>query len=86
MERDALKRRSVAAAAATRRRDRERELKPNDKHAARLNSMRVILNALNYEGRDTSLDFVPDDQVGVSGSRALATTEADRIRARRLTD
>jgi len=55
-------------------------IRSNDKHAARLNAIRLILNALDYEGRDTSLDYVPDDEVVISGSRELELLKANRIR------
>ncbi len=59
-------------------------VRSNDKHQARLNVMRVILNSVNYEGRDTSLDFVPNSKVVVSGSREIETMEAERIRRGRF--
>ena len=50
------------------------------KHKARLNAMRVILDAVDYEDRDQSLDFVPDPDVVLSGSHEVELMEADRVR------
>ena len=50
-----------------------------DKHQARLNAMRVILNSVRYTRLDPDLDFVPDPRVVVSGSRELEMMEAQRL-------
>jgi len=50
-----------------------------DKHQARLNAMRVILNSVRYSRFDPDLDFVPDPQIVVSGSRELEMMEAERL-------
>ena len=55
-------------------------IRSRDKHQARLNAMRVILDAVDYEGRATDLDFVPDPDIVVSGSVEVEKMEADRIR------
>ena len=60
-------------------------IRSEDKHRARLNAMRVILNAVPYEGRDPEVDFVPDPEIVLSGSQELALMEADRIRSGRFT-
>ena len=46
-------------------------IRSNNKHNARLNAMKVILNAVPYERLNPELDFVPDQSVVVSGSREL---------------
>ena len=56
-------------------------IRSNDKHKARLNAMKVILNAVPYERLNNDLDFVPDSQVVVSGSRELELMEAQRLRS-----
>ena len=56
-------------------------VRSNDKHLARLNVMKVILNSVPYERLDNELDFVPDPQVVVSGSRELEMMEAQRLRS-----
>ncbi len=54
-------------------------IRSNNKHLARLNAMKVILNAVPYQRLDTHLDFVPDPEIVVSGSRELETMEAERL-------
>ncbi len=54
-------------------------IRSNSKHLARLNAMKVILNSVDYAGRDTRLDWVPDDDVVVSGARELELMEAQRL-------
>jgi polyphosphate kinase 2 len=55
-------------------------IRSNDKHAARLNALRTILNSVPYERGSQDLDFVPDHQVVISGSREVEQMEAERIR------
>jgi polyphosphate kinase 2 len=54
-------------------------IRSNDKHRARLNAMKVILNSVPYERLDQNLDFVPDSDVVISGSRELELMEAQRL-------
>jgi polyphosphate kinase 2 len=61
-------------------------IRSNDKHSARLNAMKVILNSVPYEREDTGIDFVPDSQVVVSGARELELMEAQRLRSGKFTD
>jgi polyphosphate kinase 2 len=56
-------------------------IRSNDKHKARLNAIKVILNSVPYERMDESLDFVPDSDIVISGSRELEKMEAQRLRA-----
>jgi len=56
-------------------------IRSNDKHQARLNAMKVILNSVPYERLDSELDFVPDHEIVVSGSRELELMEAQRLRS-----
>lgn len=55
-------------------------IRSNDKHKARLNAMKVILNAVDYPNRNSELDFVPESNIVVSGSRELEWMEAQRIK------
>lgn len=55
-------------------------IRSKNKHLARLNAMRVILGAVDYEDRDSSVDFVPDPDVVISGAREVEIMEEDRIR------
>ena len=50
------------------------------KHSARLNAMRVVLDSVDYEGRDRGLNFVPDPKLVNSGAREVELMEAERIR------
>jgi hypothetical protein len=60
-------------------------IRSNDKHLARLNAMRVILNSVPYERRDSEIDFVPDPDIVISGSREVEQMEAVRIRRGKFT-
>ena len=60
-------------------------IRSNDKHLARLNAMRVILNSVPYERRDSEIDFVPDPEIVISGSREVEQMEAVRIRRGKFT-
>ena len=55
-------------------------IRSNDKHQARLNAMRTILNSVPYERSDTNLDYVPDHNVVFSGAREIELMEAQRLR------
>ena len=50
-----------------------------DKHLARLNAMKVILNSVPYERLNPELNFVPQHDVVISGSRELELMEAQRL-------
>jgi polyphosphate kinase 2 len=56
-------------------------IRSNDKHLARVNAMRVILNSVPYERGNLELDFVPNSKVVISGSREVEQMEAERIRS-----
>jgi len=60
-------------------------IRSNNKHEARLNSMRTILNSVPYERGDQELDFVPNPEVVISGSREVEQMEAERIRRGKFT-
>jgi polyphosphate kinase 2 (PPK2 family) len=59
-------------------------IRSNNKHEARLNAMKVILNAVPYERLDPKLNFVPDHEIVVSGSRELELMEAQRLKKGRF--
>jgi len=48
------------------------------KSKARLGAMKVILNAVDYEGRNPDLDFKPDPKVVMSGKVELARMDEER--------
>jgi len=52
-----------------------------DKHQARLNAMKVILNSVPYDRGNLDLDYVPNPDVVISGSRELEMMEAQRLRS-----
>jgi len=60
-------------------------IRSNDKHQARLNAMRVILNSVPYTRLDTGLDFVPEPKIVVSGARELEQMEAQRLNSGKFT-
>jgi polyphosphate kinase 2 len=55
-------------------------IRSNDKYQARINAIKTILNSVPYERLDGSLDFVPDPDIVISGSRELEKMEAQRLR------
>ncbi len=60
-------------------------IRSNDKHLARLNAIKVLLNQIPYADRASTLDFVPNAKVVVSGSRELELMEAQRIESGKFT-
>jgi len=60
-------------------------IRSNNKTKARLNAIKVILNAVPYQRLNPELDFVPDPAVVVSGARELEVMEAQMLREGRYT-
>jgi polyphosphate kinase 2 len=60
-------------------------IRSNDKHLARLNAMKVILNAVPYERFDPDLDFVVDPKIVISGAREVEKMEAVRVKKGKFT-
>jgi hypothetical protein len=60
-------------------------IRSNNKYRARLNAIKVILNAVPYERLDPDLDFVPDPEVVISGARELEVMEAQMLREGKFT-
>ena len=60
-------------------------IRSGDKQRARLNAMKVILNAIDYPDRDRELDFAPDPEVVFSGAREIEMMEAQRIKLGKFT-
>jgi polyphosphate kinase 2 len=60
-------------------------IRSKNKHLARLNAMKVILNSVPYENRNPDLDFAPDPNVVISGARELELMEAERLRHGKFT-
>jgi polyphosphate kinase 2 len=55
-------------------------IRSNNKHEARLNAMKIILNSVPYERGNSELNFVPDPKVVISGSREKEIMDAQRIK------
>ena len=55
-------------------------IRSNNKHEARLNAMKTILNAVPYERGNEDLDFVPNPDIVISGSREKEIMDAQRIK------
>jgi len=51
-----------------------------DKHKCRLNAIRVILNAVDYDGHNDQLDYVPDEKIVISGAREIEIMNKQRLR------
>ena len=60
-------------------------IRSEDKQRARINAMKVILTAVDYEDRNAALDFVPDPDIVVSGAHEVELMEAERIRKGKFT-
>jgi polyphosphate kinase 2 len=54
-------------------------IRSNDKHLARLNAMKTIINAVPYTRYNEKLNFVPDHNVVISGAREVEIMEAERL-------
>jgi len=46
-------------------------VKSDDKHQARLNTIKLLLNSTKYAGRSRTLDFEPDSKIIIPGDREL---------------
>ncbi len=55
-------------------------IRSENKQRARLNAIKVLLNSVDYEDRNPSLDFVPDPEIVVHGAQEQVLMEAHRIR------
>ena len=55
-------------------------IRSNDKHLARLNAMKTIINSVPYQRGNEDLDFVPDPNVVISGPREVEIMEAVRLK------
>ena len=53
-------------------------IRSNDKHQARLESLKVIVNSINYEGRDENLDYALNPKIVISGAREIEIMDAQR--------
>lgn len=53
-------------------------IRSKDKQQARLESLKVILNAINYEGRDETIDYSLNPDIVISGAREIEIMDAQR--------
>ena len=51
-------------------------IRSNDKQKARLESLKVILNAVDYAGRDEKLNYALDPKIVISGAREIEIMDA----------
>ena len=51
-----------------------------NKHLARLNAIKVILNAVDYDASNQELDYVPDDTIVISGAREIELMQKEKFR------
>ena len=61
-------------------------IRSENKHLARLNAMRLILGAADYEDRDESVDLTPDPKIAITAEREIALMERDRTRSGSFTN
>jgi polyphosphate kinase 2 len=53
-------------------------IRSDNKHLARLEALKVILNTINYEDKDANLDFTLDPDIVISGAREIEIMDAQR--------
>ena len=53
-------------------------IRSNDKQKARLEALKVIINSINYQGRDENLDYTLDPKIVISGAREIEIMDAQR--------
>ena len=53
-------------------------IRSNDKHQARLEALKVIVNSINYDGRDESLNYTLNPDIVISGAREIEIMDAQR--------
>jgi polyphosphate kinase 2 len=59
-------------------------VRSNEKHLARLNTMKVILNSVDYKDRDPTLDFSTDPRIVVAGTEEIESMREERRRSGRF--
>jgi len=55
-------------------------IRSNDKHLARLEVLKVILNSVDYENRGKDIDYALNQDIVISGARELENMEAQRTK------
>jgi polyphosphate kinase 2 len=51
-------------------------IRSNDKQKARLEALKIILNSVDYEGRDDELNYALDPDIAISGAREIEIMDA----------
>ncbi|MEA3372638.1 MAG: polyphosphate kinase 2 [Campylobacterota bacterium] len=51
-------------------------VRSNDKQSARMESLKVILNSVDYNGRDETLNYALDPEIVISGAREVEIMDA----------
>ncbi|WP_446009217.1 polyphosphate kinase 2 [Candidatus Electrothrix sp.] len=59
-------------------------IRSNNKHNARLNAMKTILNAVPYDRGNKDMDYVPDPDVVISGAREKELMDAQLLKLGRF--
>ena len=60
-------------------------IRSNNKQQARLEALKIILNSVDYEGRDLELDYALNPEIAISGSREIEIMEAQRAKSGKFT-
>jgi len=55
-------------------------IRSNDKQKARLEALKVILNSVDYEQRDSNIDYSVDPKIVISGAREIEIMDAQRLK------
>jgi len=53
-------------------------IRSNNKQKARYEALKVIINSVNYNGRDENLDYTLDPEIVISGAREIEIMDAQR--------
>ncbi|MEA2050822.1 MAG: polyphosphate kinase 2 [Campylobacterota bacterium] len=53
-------------------------VRSDDKHKARMEAIKIVLNSVDYEDRNYSLNFNPDDKINISVQKELARMRKKR--------
>jgi len=56
-------------------------IRSNDKQDARFEALKVILNSIDYNGRDETLDFSLNPDIVISGAREIEIMDAQRSKS-----
>jgi polyphosphate kinase 2 len=56
-------------------------IRSDDKHKARMEAMKVLLNAVDYTCRNPELDYALDPEIVISGARGIEIMEAQQRRS-----